>query len=142
MRKIFIFIVDSEIHRQEFLKSSLHLLAISESKVAEHEVEACLESGCFLHDVLKGSNGVIILTHLHKHDPNVLHDLCSGGIQKSDKSEWMTFMINYIKLWSLHWLLTFYWYCVNETFATQHRNVYLNIFRRYEKTVSKKRYII
>lgn len=75
MWEVFVLIVNSEIHGQEFLKPSLHLLSISESEVTEDQIEAGLEVGSLLHDVFKGCDGIIVLPHLHKHNANVLHDL-------------------------------------------------------------------
>lgn len=76
MRKVFVLIINSEIHGQEFLKASLHLLTISKSKVTEDQIEAGLEVGRLLHDVFKGCDGIVVLTHLHEHNANILHDLC------------------------------------------------------------------
>ena len=76
MSEVFVFIICLEVYHQKLLEGCAHFVAIPQSKVAQDQVESCLEAWWLRHDVLKGGDGIIVLTHLYKHDANVLHDLC------------------------------------------------------------------
>ena len=101
--QVLVLVVQLQVDGEQLLEGPLHLLSVSQREVTQDQVKPCLEARGLRHDVLEWRDRVRVLTHLHKHDTNVLHDLRPAIISIN----YLSFMITLTKL--IEWSDWYFW---------------------------------